>query len=257
MDVDSLGKLFREGFGQKASLSRIASLSYALRLFFEGWLPQLARPQKEIRAATLDLSEAIYIQYSGGDDLFVVGTWDALPEFARRVRDSFGQYACDNPHVTLSGGMTMAERGFPLYQAAEQAGEADSAAKSLLRADGKEKDAFTFLGTALDWGAFTAIQTQAETLARGVKTRRLPHALLQILLSLHAQIQEARRKGKKPRFGPWTWMAAYQLTRMAAQAKNEDKQLILDLREKFLIPDEHTDALGLAARWAQFLTRGG
>ena len=153
--------------------------------------------------------------------------------------------------------MTLADKGFPLYQAAEQAGEAESIAKSFERPDGKKKDAFTFLETPMDWQTFYAIQEQAEILTLGVENHRLPHALLQTLLSLHSRMQHARHKGKKPRFGPWTWMAAYQLTRMAGQVKDEDKKLILDLRDRFLIPDEQTDALGLAARWAQYLTRGG
>ncbi len=58
MDVDNLGALFTEGFRATSkeaglvkevntlTLSRLASLSFALRLFFEGWLPRLGQPDK-------------------------------------------------------------------------------------------------------------------------------------------------------------------------------------------------------------------
>lgn len=41
-DVDNLGKLFAEGLGNDATLSRIASLSFSISLFFEGWVGKLA-----------------------------------------------------------------------------------------------------------------------------------------------------------------------------------------------------------------------
>ncbi|RMH41938.1 MAG: hypothetical protein D6694_08465, partial [Gammaproteobacteria bacterium] len=41
-DVDNLGKLFAEGLGNDATLSRIASLSFAISLFFEGWVGKIA-----------------------------------------------------------------------------------------------------------------------------------------------------------------------------------------------------------------------
>lgn len=263
LDVDNLGQLFQKGFGEQATLSRVASLSFALRLFFEGWLPGLAKADPVDSLAKDDLSDHLYIQYSGGDDVFVVGAWDALPEFARRVRQSFGEYTAGNPKLTLSGGMTIVEAGFPLYQAAEQAGEAEDAAKTK-RLDGSEKDAFTLLGQTLSWGEFEKVKTLAYQLADGIDEKRLPRALPQTLLALHGQIRqaqsEARKRNKdKPQYGPWTWMAAYQLTRMVLQTKDDEaKKQIRGLQENFLTAKaDRIEAIGLAARWAQYLTRGG
>ncbi|MBI3243448.1 MAG: type III-A CRISPR-associated protein Cas10/Csm1 [Chloroflexi bacterium] len=234
LDVDNLGNLFKSGFGDKASLS------FAIRLFFEGWLPQLAGR---------DLKQYLYIQYSGGDDVFVVGAWDVLPEFARRIRQSFGEYAAGNPHLTLSGGMTMVDAGYPLYQAAQQAGDAEDAAKSV---DGK--DAFTFLDHPLKWSELQATQERAYRLMDNIKAKHLPHSALQTLLAL-----QARKNGKpKPMYGPWMWMAAYQLTRLTQQIKDNDtREHIRELQQKYLSPGADIETIGLAARWAQYLTRGG
>jgi CRISPR-associated protein Csm1 len=262
MDVDNLGQLFQKGFGASASLSRIASLSFALRLFFESWLPQLALPQKDDPMSTQDLSKFLYLQYSGGDDLFIVGAWDALPEFARRVRRSFSEYTAHNPNITLSAGMTVVDEKFPLYQAAEQAGAAEHAAKSP-RPDGKEKDAFTFLGQTLSWQELEDVKTRAYDLADLIDAGKVPNALPQTLLVLHHQVQRARTDARrhrhpKPQYGRWTWMAAYQLTRMIAKTKDDGaKGKIQILREAFRTYNQEIDAIALAARWAQYLTRGG
>jgi len=250
MDVDNLGKLFREGFGENTSLSRIASLSFALRLFFEGWLPKLAEP---------DLTEYLYLQYAGGDDLFIVGSWDTLPIFANRVRDSFRKYTVGNPALTISGGIAIVEKKFPIYQAAIQAGEAEEAAKCYR----SSKDAISFMGFVTDWETFNEAEKEASDLECRIRTNRLPRSLLQTLLNLYFEIQQAQVEAKRnhqraPRFGRWSWMAAYQLTRLAHTLKSEeDKKYINKLRDKFLNPDETINILGLAARWAQYLTRGG
>ncbi len=87
MDVDDLGKLFAEGLGQQATLSRVAALSSAVSLFFEGWVEQLAAEQnrQDKQAGT---GERLYSIYSGGDDLFFVGSWDAVVELWWESQDA-------------------------------------------------------------------------------------------------------------------------------------------------------------------------
>jgi CRISPR-associated protein Csm1 len=262
MDVDNLGRLFRVGFGKSASLSRVASLSFALRLFFEGWLPRLAKGVPDLAKGDPDLSPHLYLQYAGGDDIFIIGSWDTLPIFAQRVQNSFKDYTCDNPAISISGGISLAEAGFPLYQAALSAGDAEEQAK-LPRPDGNEKNAIHFMDTTVSWDTFEQIRQEVEKLAKGIENGSLPRSLLQTLLSLYASMLQAQRdarrlKRKKPIFGSWTWMAAYQLTRQAQDAKGEEnKTYIYQLRDRFLIPNTDVQSIALAARWAQFLTRGG
>jgi len=283
LDVDNLGKMFKEGFEGNASLSRVSSLSLAMRLFFEGWLPELAKGWGDDQE---DLSQHLYIQYAGGDDVFVVGSWDVLPKFAMRIRQSFEQYVAGNPNLTISGGIALADAGFPLYQAAQQADDAESAAKSFERA-GKIKDALTFLDTTLGWDELSETEERANLLAK-VVPKELPHSALQTILSLTEQInkrdrqhfQGFLRKGRLERyelpkvmFGPWTWTAAYQLTRIRENLKKKgrnDGDSIINLIDKvqqiFLDRQSNKDdvvarskfkSIALAARWAQYLSRGG
>jgi hypothetical protein len=138
------------------------------------------------------------------------------------------------------------------------------------------KDAIVFMGMALDWATFGTSKEMAHQLAQAIEARHMPRATLQTVQALDGQIRQAERKarldwlaqkdlkGKKyvaPKllYGRWTWMAAYQLTRTAQAGRDEGKQLVEQIEKAFLQPDSRDQlrALGLSARWAQFLTRGG
>ncbi len=271
MDVDNLGDLFRKGFRRDGrdclTLSRVAALSFSLRLFFEGYLPTIGRRWQG----------KLYLQYAGGDDLFMVGAWDALPEFAVEVRKQFGEYACDNPCATLSGGITLHPEKFPLYRAADEAHGAEQAAKRHKRgqpvqdpaATPREKDALCFLDLPLGWEEFGEAQTLAAQMAGWVGQGQAPKSLLQTLLRLYhewnsgreREIQAGRLGRYKPYFGPWVWLAVYRLHRIVS-AKGTDQEVKSKVEEwlkRLLAPamlaDWNVQHLGLAARWAELLTR--
>ncbi|MFZ5917326.1 MAG: type III-A CRISPR-associated protein Cas10/Csm1 [Chloroflexota bacterium] len=252
MDVDGLGRIFQQGFrgddGDNLTLSRLASLSLGLRLFFEGWLPRLAQPQD---GDPLDLSGSLYLQYAGGDDLFVVGAWDALPRFAERVCRSFADYVCKNPKVTLSGGVSLASLRFPLYQAARDAEKAEKAAKDLRGA----KNAMTFLNQPVAWEQFGAVLERAYELAAWCKHRRAPKSLIQTLIEIAAEYDRTSQDGKL-HFGRWMWVLAYQLTRAAAHVRDRQvKEGIIAIRDALLVPEGLIRTIGLSARWAELLSR--
>jgi CRISPR-associated protein Csm1 len=159
MDVDHLGRLFRYGLGARYSLSRVATLSHLIALFFEGYLRVLCR-QVDPEARHL------YLIYSGGDDLLAVGSWDRALELAFRAREDFRRFAAGNPSVTLSGGISMHPEKFPLYQAAAEAGDHLEAAKGLRRADGRDKDAFGFFGLPMAWEDAEWVREWARELGR-------------------------------------------------------------------------------------------
>lgn len=255
MDVDNLGELFRMGLGKEASISRVSSLSFGLRLFFEGWLPRVADEDKEMK-------DKLYLQYSGGDDLFVVGAWDALPKFAKRVRESFREFTGHNPSFGISGGIVIVESKFPLYQAAQLAEDAEHKAK---HSRGEEKDAIAFLDDATDWKTFETTMNNANELAGWRRANQVPASFLQTIMSLRAQIKQAearalRARKDKPRYGRWMWMAAYQLKRVEDAVKRdhpEIKERIKQIQSTFLVPGDASKEWGRAARWAQYLSRGG
>ncbi len=59
--------------------------------------------------------------YSGGDDLFIIGSWDDVIELGREIRNEFVKYTGS---LTISAGFTIHDYKIPFYKMARQAGEA-------------------------------------------------------------------------------------------------------------------------------------
>jgi CRISPR-associated protein Csm1 len=282
MDVDNLGDVFRYGFKQgdenTLTLSRVASLSFALRLFFEGWLPNLGQvtwPHTGVNdpAGGHIRQNTLYVQYAGGDDVFVVGAWDVLPEYATRIRESFRLYTGHNPTITVSGGITLADERFPLYLAAEQAAEAEHAAKNYHRPDGSDKDALSLFGQTMGWEQYPEVSRRAHLMAgwcdgSGNGGEPLPKSIIQSFLAIdsdfqHGAAEEKRAPSKKKRhgtfyYGPWMWHAVYKLTRTieALGKAPEVAKTLAQWEEELLSPDNNAiTIIGLSARWAELLTR--
>jgi CRISPR-associated protein Csm1 len=270
MDVDNLGKIFAEGLGQHSTLSRIASLSFAVSLFFEGWVGQIAEQMKEI------YGDRLYSIYSGGDDLFFVGSWDAVVEFAIRLRSDLCRFTGAHPDIHPSGGIVLVGGKYPLYQSAEEAGEAEKLAKDYQWWENgrrRQKDAIAFLGLPLAWKRFGCHDCAAdgENTAHALMHRlekmvqdNQNRALIGKLIRLHELYRNAQEKREKsgadlnrdnqpqPLWGPWNWLAEYHLSRMRGVPKEE----VNDLRER-LKQDQFRSIewIGLAARWAELITR--
>lgn len=155
-DVDDLGFVFQRGFGEQLSLSRYATLSRELDLFFSGYVDLLAAQHD------------IYVTYSGGDDLFVVGNWANVVEFALGLREKFAKLTCGNPNLGLSAGMSIHRPSYPIRLAGESAAEAEEKAKAV-----QGKDAFCGLGITVSWHRAEELTKYAKALVSCI--RRYEH----------------------------------------------------------------------------------
>ncbi len=285
-DADNLGKLFADGLGADATLSRIASLSFHVSLFFEGWVGRIAesfnerrRKEDEERKAKARekgksdkdvplYGDALYAIYSGGDDLFFVGAWDELVEFAWQVNEDLKRYTGEHPGIHISGGMVLVTDKYPLAKAAKDAEQAEKAAKGLAWWDeqGKpqKKNVFAFLGQPLPWSEFANVRdlkARLKELDEGKRTAVIRKLLLNY--DLYARAEKKRReqgKDKKPDgkpqtlYGPWNWRIVYLLRRTFGKdekANANEQKLMSDFHAR---PDmlEYT---GVAARWAELAAR--
>lgn len=282
LDVDNLGQLFAQGLGERATLSRLAALSFAVSLYFEGWVGHLAA-ERNARDRAEGRGERLYSIYAGGDDLFFVGAWDAVAELAREVRADLSRYVADHPGIHASAGIALVGGKYPLYQAAEDARRAEDQAKGLQWLDDGElrtKDAIAFLGQALPWKQFgledcaqQGIHTAHALMhllvdmmeKEGGADKKPPRALLRRLIHLHREYREraeARRRAGQDRnragqpqtfWGRWMWLAFYSLSRMYDQSK---LSAIRDLRDQLKAEDFRSmEWIGLAARWAELRLR--
>ena len=261
MDVDQMGDLFSYGFGEgeksRATLARISTLSFQLSLFFEGWIKRLCE-----RLNTEQERELIYAVYAGGDDVFLIGPWDQMPQLAQTIANELSRYAGGNPDIHLSGGIAFVHGRYPVYQAAADAHAALEQAKHI----DNDKNAFGFLGRAWKWADFRQVADKQRRLLKIVGDPREiegglngPQAILQTLQHLaQNEADTAKRRKGRPVWGPWMWLGAYRLTRMAKQAERNEalSKELLAIRDELSANDYGDIAQwGTAARWAQLRLR--
>ncbi len=244
MDVDNLADLFKNGLGNSASISRMCTLSETLRFFFEGYLPKLCRDYNSRHAP-----EILELIYAGGDDLFLVGGWSAAPDIAHQIQFDFIDFV-GGKHVTLSGGIAIEHKKYPLYQLADDAGGAIDDAKDLRQ----EKDALSFLQNSMGWEEFKRVNGWHKRLFDAISGEKPVSNNFLTRLSEIYHLYESDREDQRK----WAWRLIYHLSR-AKQMHPNHKDLIDDLRQGLV--RNHSEAgqllpfLRAIVRWTTLRTR--
>ncbi len=134
-DVDNLGQAFVSGFenpenqNRYVTLSRTATLSRQLSLFFKFHINQLLSEGSYSIEQGKPGERFATICYSGGDDLFIVGSWNDIIELAVDIQKSFERYTQGT--LTLSAGIGIYSPGYPISAIAREVAELEDASKKL------------------------------------------------------------------------------------------------------------------------------
>lgn len=259
MDVDNLGTIFKEAFGEHSTLARITTLSRTLATFFEGRVGEICRQVEKNYG-----EPAIYSVYAGGDDVFLVGPWHLMPDLASKIREEFGKLTLKHPGFTISGGIALVAEKFPLYQAAEIAHEALEKAK----ARQPKKNALCFLEEVMGWDqnptdvlSFTEVDKWAKKFIEAGKKygRDFPVGILGRLMEFEEQRRKSVKDGGSDQWGHWIWQGIYQFYRLREQyeRRNPDitqliKEVLESLQQKKFA---NLPTLAVAARWAHLTLR--
>lgn len=230
MDVDNLGNLFTgktkngELNVRHATFAAYSTLSAALDWFFSGYLNTLKNETIEIYQEDVRFKyrDTVNIIYAGGDDLFAVGKWDKLIDFAIDIRKKFRTYLGGDDRLTLSGGIAVVNNKFPLAKAATMAHEALEDAKSYFRkkkdkADKKpaNKDAFNLFEVSVSWAKehdeMAFVQTMAHFFNHYDMNRAFFYKLYQYKILKNANKMD------------WYWRSAYHIGRYMQRLKAEQK----------------------------------
>jgi len=141
-DVDNLGLIFSQGIRGRFSISRYATLSRMIKTFFCGYLNTYLENHHP----------NIYTVYAGGDDLFLIGNWLDIVNFAPHLNEEFRTYTSQNEDVHLSAGIELIKRRHPVRKGAELAETALNNAKALTDGNGLPiKNAFNLFSSVLNW----------------------------------------------------------------------------------------------------------
>jgi len=238
MDVDHLGLIFTLGLEEeqnkkRKSISRIATLSRSMDMFFGGYLNKICdniyedwKNNKDNNWEYKDkVDQIFYIVYSGGDDLLIIGPWSEMPKLALKIHDEFKAYTCHNPDINISAGTFLCKPKYPISLAAKAAG------KELEHSKDKERKRITIFGDTIEWQSTSGVYFKelldfGEKLYGYINQKDAPRSFVHGLLRKHKQF----KGGQNPNFIP---AIIYQLARNI-----KDDRLRKELKKK-LITDKN------------------
>ena len=138
MDVDNLGLLFRNKEEQE-----YREISQKMERFFSKDLYQ------KVLKSRIEKQE-LYPVFAGGDDLFLIGSWDKIIEIAAEINEAFRVFQKElnlGKPLTLSAGIVLGNPKYPLIRLAEEAEKALDLAKNYR----EDKNSICVFGEPMGW----------------------------------------------------------------------------------------------------------
>ena len=243
-DVDNLGMIFSIGLKKKKnvseeelekieeseekdyrSISRISTLSRNMEYFFSYWMNSIFKKGKvEISLGDrikkeIELSD-IYVLYSGGDDLVIIGPWDKIIYVSYFIRKKFKEFVTKNEEITLSGGIAVSHPKLRIINGIDNAGELEEKSKQM----DKDKNALTLFDRSFKWDEFEKIFEFAEKLQkiygnkeeRGIITQAFLYRCLNYtemaekLYKSLSGIDKSNKAGKNINFNLLTYVSKFE-----------------------------------------------
>ena len=126
-DIDNLGQAFVNGFDDAhVNIMRTSGFSSKLSLFFKHDINLiLSEPQFRIDDRTGKRSAVII--YSGGDDVFAVGSWNDIIGFAVDLQCALRRFSLNT--LTISAGIGIFPAEYPIYEMASETGRLEDRSK--------------------------------------------------------------------------------------------------------------------------------
>jgi len=115
-DIDHLGEIFKEGLKVK-TLSRMSTLSRLLTYFFK------------YRVRKLIEGKNVVLGYSGGDDLFILGGWEDILQFAYEMQMEFRRFTGNNEKITYTASFVVFNEKESISKVKEIADQAEGYGK--------------------------------------------------------------------------------------------------------------------------------
>jgi CRISPR-associated protein Csm1 len=173
IDGDGAGKHFNQLQGNACGIWALSSL---LNSFFADTANGLVS----------DGFTNIYPVYGGGDDLFVVGPWNEVLDFALELRLKLKQAVGDD--LTFSAGVSLSKpKEHVLTQAKLALRELETAKKEAGhgRSSSIGRDQIRALGVTADWDTFAKLLPAAKKVTEWAEAKEIPSSFLHQMLQLH------------------------------------------------------------------------
>jgi CRISPR-associated protein Csm1 len=257
MDVDNLGSIFQKGISpERVTLSRLAALSRSFDYFFSGYINRIQSDLGENKS---------FIVYSGGDDLFVVGEWTTMIDFAKRIRSDFREFTCFNPAFSISGGIAVIPKKFPIIKGAQMSADEEDNAKKHTLVGGK--NSLSFMEMPLNWNEeFPIVEQLKDKIVGYYLANKLPKSFISkvVNFSQQAKFTKTNKIGNYKIY----WLFTYDINRLITRTKKDEVDVFLQqcisdvcstkktLDGKSITTNYHPLQLwAFACRWAELTIR--
>lgn len=260
MDVDNLGKLF-----MNRNKDEYKKISQAIENFFSVTL------YTDILKPYIDDGD-IYPVFAGGDDIFLIGSWDKIFEIVPKIHSAFDTAQKDwrnkiikkDDDLTISAGLIVVHPKFPMIRLAEEAENMLSLAKN------KGKNRISVFGECVTWKEFEKTSEMVNSLKDLIIKKGESKALLHRISSSEFGFRSLQDKIKNRNVIDFP--KVYRLKYYLRNAKTEENKKQLDeffqsyseaILSDFLAAKNNTNSnqltnpsiFPIAARWAELLIK--
>jgi CRISPR-associated protein Csm1 len=121
---------------------------------------------------TDDRFKNIYTVFAGGDDLFLIGPWNRIIDFASFLNSSFKEHVCENEQITISAGVALHKPNTPVLTFAETSEHALHVSKS------EGRDRVTVFGETAEWDNFTELEGIKNTIEKWLDSEKINNAMI-------------------------------------------------------------------------------
>jgi len=249
-DIDNLGLIFTSSWGEekdnRISFSRYAQLSRHLHSFFSGFIAGFISDHSEYR-------KKIYTVFSGGDDLCILGAWDAIMDFAVDFRNKLSEFTNNNPSITLSGSIALVDSHLPVRTAADMAENAlKHEAKERKDKDGRTiKNGISVFGVTVSWEEYEESLKDAEIIVQFMDDKQVSSAVVYKMIDFANRAQRFRNGNMRDKL----WMSNYRYI-VARNIKPEHKKAI-EFFHKFSVSPDAMEKSRIAVSYALYANRKG
>lgn len=292
MDVDNLGSLF----GSQNTIEKTCILSNGLKWFFEEEMRTLlcqefeyiaditkqevefeengekrAKSTKKANLKKAKYIDNIYVVFSGGDDCFMLGAYDAIIEFSLLIYKEFQDFQhtlrtkLTDTHndITLSASILLVDGSFPVTRFSELAEDALKNAKKFEKdTQGNYiKNKISIFGQVLKWTELEKAKNIVNKLLELILVKSEPRGILERIKNSvvgYESLQNRTLSGNMSM--PKIWRLKYYLRNVKKENKVEMEALFDEYCQALIkvVSKKETinpETFRVAARWAEFLTR--
>ena len=215
-DVDNMGD-FLKNSDVTDSFENFDHFSNTMDKFFSLYIPKLMREKYK----------DTYTVFAGGDDLFLLGSWDQVLDLAKEIEYEFKNFV-KSDKLTISFGIAITKPSYPISRLAEITEELLEKSKEV---DGK--DSITLFGETVKWDSYL----QDNGLKEQLKVFDDNTAMLYRLLEL---VNMSKKINKDVRNTMWKSKINYTFYRNVNMQSEDNQKLLKNLNEMIENKPEET-----------------